>query len=204
MQTWAVHTVVRQVSPYVYYITCSFSNIIRELVKMQRIDIGVRVYGIVRFFFLMIRRPPRSTLFPYTTLFRSPLSGEMPSQLSMLTMAILPAPVMVEITERRRRSSMLATMATSAWLASSASICSAPYRVAMTGRPPTRAPRELSGRPMSEVQPQLAGVEQVLGVQHALGGLQQGKGRAPRLPHVGRAQHAHAVVVAERGALAQH
>src|SRR2546429_5312362 len=31
------------------------------------------------FFFLMIRRPPRSTLFPYTTLFRSisasPLSG---------------------------------------------------------------------------------------------------------------------------------
>src|SRR3712207_7899838 len=26
------------------------------------------------FFFLMIRRPPRSTLFPYTTLFRSPHS----------------------------------------------------------------------------------------------------------------------------------
>src|SRR5271169_7017297 len=26
------------------------------------------------FFFLMIRRPPRSTLFPYTTLFRSPRS----------------------------------------------------------------------------------------------------------------------------------
>src|SRR2546427_6927864 len=26
----------------------------------------------VCFFFLMIRRPPRSTLFPYTTLFRSP------------------------------------------------------------------------------------------------------------------------------------
>src|SRR3712207_7873063 len=25
------------------------------------------------FFFLMIRRPPRSTLFPYTTLFRSPV-----------------------------------------------------------------------------------------------------------------------------------
>src|SRR5271163_3579302 len=29
---------------------------------------GVRLYGL---FFLMIRRPPRSTLFPYTTLFRS-------------------------------------------------------------------------------------------------------------------------------------
>src|SRR5437870_12768224 len=27
------------------------------------------------FFFLMIRRPPRSTLFPYTTLFRSPSTG---------------------------------------------------------------------------------------------------------------------------------
>src|SRR2546430_9092876 len=27
------------------------------------------------FFFLMIRRPPRSTLFPYTTLFRSLLAG---------------------------------------------------------------------------------------------------------------------------------
>src|SRR3712207_8498502 len=29
----------------------------------------------VIFFFLMIRRPPRSTLFPYTTLFRSRSSG---------------------------------------------------------------------------------------------------------------------------------
>src|SRR3954467_15566855 len=28
-----------------------------------------------RFFFLMIRRPPRSTLFPYTTLFRSGIAG---------------------------------------------------------------------------------------------------------------------------------
>src|ERR1039458_2695546 len=38
-----------------------------------------RVSGCTRsfhhvFFFLMIRRPPRSTLFPYTTLFRSPIS----------------------------------------------------------------------------------------------------------------------------------
>src|SRR5256885_13520705 len=35
----------------------------------------VSLYGVLRlnffFFFLMIRRPPRSTLFPYTTLFRS-------------------------------------------------------------------------------------------------------------------------------------
>src|SRR5256885_13998124 len=28
-------------------------------------------FSILFFFFLMIRRPPRSTLFPYTTLFRS-------------------------------------------------------------------------------------------------------------------------------------
>src|SRR3990170_5713381 len=30
------------------------------------------VSTVALFFFLMIRRPPRSTLFPYTTLFRSP------------------------------------------------------------------------------------------------------------------------------------
>src|SRR5438552_17415344 len=29
-------------------------------------------HAFLSFFFLMIRRPPRSTLFPYTTLFRSP------------------------------------------------------------------------------------------------------------------------------------
>src|SRR6266567_6788717 len=32
-------------------------------------------YFFLCFFFLMIRRPPRSTLFPYTTLFRSPRSN---------------------------------------------------------------------------------------------------------------------------------
>src|SRR6478736_9483997 len=31
----------------------------------------IGVYYVLIFFFLMIRRPPRSTLFPYTTLFRS-------------------------------------------------------------------------------------------------------------------------------------
>src|SRR5256885_6192636 len=33
------------------------------------------------FFFLMIRRPPRSTLFPYTTLFRSTVVGMLPAAL---------------------------------------------------------------------------------------------------------------------------
>src|SRR5580700_10386562 len=35
----------------------------------------------VVFFFLMIRRPPRSTLFPYTTLFRSPTLASMVSSI---------------------------------------------------------------------------------------------------------------------------
>src|SRR2546422_193771 len=37
-----------------------------------------RQHLVVSFFFLMIRRPPRSTLFPYTTLFRSriPCAGQ--------------------------------------------------------------------------------------------------------------------------------
>src|SRR3982751_7078881 len=32
-------------------------------------------FVVILCFFLMIRRPPRPTLFPYTTLFRSPLAG---------------------------------------------------------------------------------------------------------------------------------
>src|SRR3712207_8444800 len=36
------------------------------------------------FFFLMIRRPPRSTLFPYTTLFRSGQHGPRPGLLRLL------------------------------------------------------------------------------------------------------------------------
>src|SRR5437588_4951306 len=34
------------------------------------------LHFLIFFFFLMIRRPPRSTLFPYTTLFRSELDGQ--------------------------------------------------------------------------------------------------------------------------------
>src|SRR6478672_10034836 len=36
----------------------------------SRADLPGRVRSSTSFFFLMIRRPPRSTLFPYTTLFR--------------------------------------------------------------------------------------------------------------------------------------
>src|SRR3712207_7091262 len=39
------------------------------------------------FFFLMIRRPPRSTLFPYTTLFRSPSARGSPCSSSSSVIA---------------------------------------------------------------------------------------------------------------------
>src|SRR2546430_6072123 len=39
------------------------------------------VHCVLFFFFLMIRRPPRSTLFPYTTLFRSVNRDEVVSKL---------------------------------------------------------------------------------------------------------------------------
>src|SRR5260221_10849630 len=46
------------------------------------------------FFFLMIRRPPRSTLFPYTTLFRSYPSG-WPAGLWALFAILLPPMLLV-------------------------------------------------------------------------------------------------------------
>src|SRR5258707_15377974 len=39
---------------------------------------------LIRFFFLMIRRPPRSTLFPYTTLFRSIIENDRVSQINFI------------------------------------------------------------------------------------------------------------------------
>src|SRR2546430_16650777 len=40
-------------------------------VSINAYSIAGVIFSILIFFFLMIRRPPRSTLFPYTTLFRS-------------------------------------------------------------------------------------------------------------------------------------
>src|SRR5256885_6718012 len=53
------------------------------------------MHPVIFFFFLMIRRPPRSTLFPYTTLFRSlePAAIAVASMRSLLSMdfaAVLP------------------------------------------------------------------------------------------------------------------
>src|SRR2546430_13489399 len=44
-----------------------------EVVRFVCVQYSTEFSAICVFFFLMIRRPPRSTLFPYTTLFRSAL-----------------------------------------------------------------------------------------------------------------------------------
>src|SRR6266481_1255599 len=56
------------------------------------------VYFCYFFFFLMIRRPPRSTLFPYTTLFRSA-----PQLLARLVRARLKRRVRAQLERRDRR-----------------------------------------------------------------------------------------------------
>src|SRR3712207_8610529 len=50
------------------------------------------------FFFLMIRRPPRSTLFPYTTLFRSPCIRRVMNRKNSTTKKIgaTPASILVQ------------------------------------------------------------------------------------------------------------
>src|SRR5256885_4886887 len=53
------------------------------------------------FFFLMIRRPPRSTLFPYTTLFRSPGSSQCPGSVCRAILGIACTPVGTARSSRR-------------------------------------------------------------------------------------------------------
>src|SRR5256885_11499655 len=45
------------------------------------------------FFFLMIRRPPRSTLFPYTTLFRSICQQQLPPRRNLRSRPFPPLPL---------------------------------------------------------------------------------------------------------------
>src|SRR5471032_3463582 len=54
--------------------------------------LSMRLLGYVLscFFFLMIRRPPRSTLFPYTTLFRSICARGARASMGTVTLAIPP------------------------------------------------------------------------------------------------------------------
>src|SRR3712207_7531737 len=62
-------------------------------------------FCVVCFFFLMIRRPPRSTLFPYTTLFRSGLLRAVPGGLRPLggggRPAVAAAPQRGRVRDRR-------------------------------------------------------------------------------------------------------
>src|SRR2546422_10266461 len=59
---------------------------------------------ILLFFFLMIRRPPRSTLFPYTTLFRSRAAPGRPSTPASGATARLLRPPLRAVAPRGRRS----------------------------------------------------------------------------------------------------
>src|SRR5258708_7046248 len=63
------------------------------------------------FFFLMIRRPPRSTLFPYTTLFRSryklALGASYPIGAPQFTRATLVGDVFAEQSTRRGESTVV-------------------------------------------------------------------------------------------------
>src|SRR5258708_25178479 len=47
----------------------------------------------------MIRRPPRSTLFPYTTLFRSPLQERWPLSNRSSVLFCPPSPIVIERSE---------------------------------------------------------------------------------------------------------
>src|SRR3990172_3864549 len=50
----------------------SREELMEERSEEHTSELQSRLHLVCRLFFLMIRRPPRSTLFPYTTLFRSP------------------------------------------------------------------------------------------------------------------------------------
>src|SRR2546429_4929375 len=61
------------------------------------------------FFFLMIRRPPRSTLFPYTTLFRSRSSGQTSDA------SLVGSPALASCTTRRNPTRPFARRVLSSW-----------------------------------------------------------------------------------------
>ena len=59
----------------VYFLSFLFLPLLAKVLKYYSMHFLMAVgnlFYIFLVFFLMIRRPPRSTLFPYTTLFRSP------------------------------------------------------------------------------------------------------------------------------------
>src|SRR5256885_6896014 len=64
---------------------------------------GTVAWVLFVFFFLMIRRPPRSTLFPYTTLFRSTDTSALHVQVSMAQRDICCLPVGLYIDRKSTR-----------------------------------------------------------------------------------------------------
>src|SRR5215510_8179235 len=71
VSTSAIHEGVNQAANKVSYVF-SLVNLFSFGVLLQ---FSFYPLCFLLFFFLMIRRPPRSTLFPYTTLFRSSMSS---------------------------------------------------------------------------------------------------------------------------------
>src|SRR5215203_7093418 len=73
--------------------------------------LSVGCFLLFLFFFLMIRRPPRSTLFPYTTLFRSRPAGLRPARGrrddEVLAGAVPPARRRLAVAGRDRKSTRL-------------------------------------------------------------------------------------------------
>src|SRR3989441_1777815 len=61
------------------------------------------------FFFLMIRRPPRSTLFPYTTLFRSSTVYRTGPSLRLMSISEISAASALPVRRRTRMSAMAAS-----------------------------------------------------------------------------------------------
>src|SRR3989441_6760714 len=126
------------------------------------------------FFFLMIRRPPRSTLFPYTTLFRSTSASVRPATRTRLSRLLFP-PTTCTVAGATR--SARATRATTAALAAP----STGGAVTRTRRTPSCQPRissrEARGctrrRSRAPSALRLAGVLTEVGRHHAVVALER-------------------------------
>src|SRR3990172_5476610 len=68
-------------------------------------ELQSRLHLVCRLFFLMIRRPPRSTLFPYTTLFRSEanVAGDALADRGLHLAECLQAPVGIRVKRASHR-----------------------------------------------------------------------------------------------------
>src|ERR1044072_8579378 len=74
---WKAKTSAREPAPcsirdsLMAYSSATWSSVTTDRKSTRLNSSHTAIYRMRSFFFLMIRRPPRSTLFPYTTLFRS-------------------------------------------------------------------------------------------------------------------------------------